>query len=77
MEKSQNTSPAKRGESLLSQYHRRMLRERALLQDGEQKEEVEQLGEQKEEVKQLGKQKEEVEQLVELTDDLNDLFEHG
>ena len=43
MEKSQNTSPAKRGESLLSQYRRRMLRERALLQDGEQKEEVEQL----------------------------------
>ena len=43
MEKSQNTSPAKRSESLLSQYRRRMIRESALLQDGKQKEEVEQL----------------------------------
>ena len=43
MEKSQNTSQSKRGESLLSEYRRRMLREKALLQDGKQKEEIEQL----------------------------------
>lgn len=43
MEKSQNASQSERCESLLSEYRRRMLREKTLLRDGKQKEEIEQL----------------------------------
>lgn len=45
MEKSQDSSGSKHGESVLSEYRRRMLREKAAAQGGRKKEEIEQLAE--------------------------------